>query len=71
LTACDNSAGNGTAKAKLVVAGGNIHHVFDGNGAVSGCASVTLNVNESSDGYLYVCTSDSGPCTYYGHPVDL
>jgi len=71
LTACDNAAGNGTAKAKLVVSGGNIHQVFDGNGAVSGCDSVTLNVNESSYGYLYVCTSDSGSCLYYGHPVDL
>jgi hypothetical protein len=71
LTVCDNSSGNGTAKAKLVVIGGNTWEKFDDNGAQAGCGSAgPLGVDESKSAYLYVCTNASGACYGVG-PVDL
>jgi hypothetical protein len=71
LTVCDNSSGNGTAKAVLSVIGGNTWQLFDSNGAQAGCASAgPLSVDETKSANLYVCASASSSCYGIG-PVDL
>lgn len=63
LVVCDNSSGNGTAVAILDIVGGTTKHVFDGNGAQSGCGSTgPLYVDETKSAYLWICANSTATC---------
>lgn len=62
LRVCDNSVGNGTAKGYLVVIGGNIWDLTDGNGNQDPCANAgPLSVDNTKTGYLWICENPSAP----------
>lgn len=61
LSICDGSDRNGTAKAILMVIGGNTKEVFDTNGANGGCGSTgRLGVDDNKQAYLFACPDASG-----------